>query len=111
MMSLFTGEGVQVALTAINSLAALMVLWTAICTLNFMTPRTRPGARVAYVLLGVGAGAMLLGPIYFENKPTVGGTVMATGVALLLIVERLHTRKLLTRYADRLGKPRRPWWG
>lgn len=111
MTSIFASIDAHTVLTGINSVAALMVLWTAICTLNFMTPRTPPGSRVAYVLLGVGAGAMLLGPVYFEHKPTVGGTVVATGVALLLIVERLYTRKLLARYADRQGQPRRPWWG
>lgn len=111
-MTFLTIDGpAEALLTIINAAAALLVLWTSICTLNFMTPRTPPGSRLAYIFLGVGAAAMLLGPVYFEHKPTVGGTVMATGVALLLIVERLYTRKLLARYADRQGQPRRPWWG
>lgn len=110
-MTFFLQDPAQTLLTLISTCMASIVLWTSICTLNYMTLRSSPGSRLAYIFLGVGAASMLLGPIYFEHKPTVGGTVMVTGVAVLLITERLYTRKLLTRYASRKGEPQRPWWG
>lgn len=104
-------DSVQAFFLAANVIFSTIVLWTCVCTLNYMTPSTPPVHRLAYVLLGVGAASMLLGPLYFEFKPTVGGTVLAAGTALLLITERLYTRKLRERYARKLGQPRRPWWG
>lgn len=110
-MTFLFDDTAQTLLVGINAIMATIVLWTSLCTLNFMTPGTPPGSRIAYILLGVGAASMLLGPLYLEHKPTVGGTVTAAGVALLLITERLYTRKLLARYSRRTGQPPRPWWG
>lgn len=103
-------DSAQFMILGVSALSALIVLWSCICTLNYMTPKTSPIQRISYVLLGVGAASMLLGPLYFDHKPTLGGTILALGVAVLLVTERLYTRKLRDRYAQKMGQPRRPWW-
>lgn len=111
MASVLFGFDTQIVLTTVSCLSASLVLWASICTINYMTATTPLPNRVAHILLGVGAAAMLLGPLYFDNKPTPGGAILTTGVALLLVTERLYTRKLRHRYCKKLGLPRRPWWG
>ncbi len=101
----------QTVLTASTILPAIVILWTCICTLNYMTPRTAPASRLSYLLMGVGAAALLLGPAYFDHVPSLGGAVLTSGTAILLITERLYSRKVRERYARKLGQPRRPWWG
>lgn len=110
-MSVLFGFDTQIILTAVSFLSASLILWASICTLNFMTASTPWPHRISHILLGVGAAAMLLGPLYFDNKPTLGGALLSAGVALLLITERLYTRKLQQRYTHKLGLPKRPWWG
>lgn len=104
-------ETLQALMLAANGIFSLVVLWTCVCTLNYMTPSTPALHRLAFIFLGVGAASMLLGPLYFTHKPTPGGTILAGGVALLLVTERLYTRRLRDRYSRKLGLPRRPWWG
>lgn len=93
----------------LNTIAGLVVIWTALCTLNYMSPATRWFSRIAYVLIGAGAAAMLLAPFYFKQALNGGSVILLCGVAVLLVSERFYTRKLEARYARRAGVPKRHW--
>lgn len=100
----------ETALLVVNTITALTVLWTVLCTLNFMSAQSFWLTRVAYVLIGVGAGAMLIGPMYWNHEPTVGAVALLTGVTVALVTERLYKRKLADRYASKLGVKNRRWY-
>lgn len=94
---------------ALNTVAGLVVIWTALCTLNFMSPSTRWFSRVAYVLIGAGAAAMLLAPFYFKQALNGGSVILLCGVAVLLVSERFYTRRLAARYGQQAGLQKRHW--
>jgi uncharacterized membrane protein YfcA len=81
-------ETVQICL---NSTAALVVLWSSVCALSHMTRHTRFDIRIAYILMGVGALAVLLAPGYLGRMPEPGMMLLAWGAALLCIAN--HRRR------------------
>lgn len=84
-------------LTGVNTLAGAVVVWSAICATNHMSLSTPWAVRVAYILLGVGAGAVVLAPGYLNRAPTVAELLLVSGMALLAIGDRRrrHSRRLV----------------
>lgn len=66
-----------------SSAWALVALWSSICALNVMTRATPVTARLAYILLGVGAGAVLLAPAYLGRTPSAAELLLVTGLSAL----------------------------
>lgn len=85
-----------VAAVVLNSLAAIVALWSSICATNHMSRKTPLVIRVAFILIGVGAAAALLSPGYLGRTPTNAELLLVTGVALLAVTDRRRrfSRKL-----------------
>lgn len=83
-------------LTGLNTVAGLGVLWSAICATNRMSLATPWVIRLAYILVGVGAGAVVLAPGYLNRVPTVAELLLVSGMALLTLADRRrrHSRRL-----------------
>ncbi len=83
-------------LTGLNTVAGLVVLWSAICATNHMSLSTPWVIRLAYILVGVGAGAVVLAPGYLNRAPTVAELLLVSGMALLALTDRRrrHSRRL-----------------
>jgi hypothetical protein len=77
----------------LNSAAALVVLWSSVCALSHMNRHTRFDIRIAYILMGVGALAVLLAPGYLERMPDPGMMLLAWGAALLCIANRRRRQR------------------
>ncbi|GEM_PF-2501937 len=79
-----------------NSVAAIVALWSSICATNHMSRKTPLLIRVAFILIGVGAAAALLSPGYLGRTPTNAELLLVTGVALLAVTDRRRrfSRKL-----------------
>lgn len=73
-----------------NSMAAVTVIWSSICAANQMTRRTGLLVRLAYILLGVGAAALLFAPVYFTRLPTVSEMLLISGVATFSMANKYH---------------------
>lgn len=71
-----------------SSAWALVALWSAICALNAMSRATSNLVRLAYVLLGVGACAVLLAPGYLNRAPSWAELFLVSGVAALALFDR-----------------------
>lgn len=71
-----------------SSAWALVALWSSICALNVMTRATPVIARLAYILLGVGACAVLLAPGYLNRAPSWAELFLVSGVAALALFDR-----------------------
>lgn len=83
-------------LISLNTLTGMAVVWSAICTTNRMTRTTPWTIRLAYILVGVGAGAVVLAPGYLDRAPTVAELLLISGMALLAVSDRRrhHSRRL-----------------
>jgi len=68
------------ALFVINLLASLAMLAHAMCVLNRMTYKSNHFYRVFYVVLGVGALAVLAGPLYGYTNPQIGEVILNVGM-------------------------------
>jgi hypothetical protein len=98
-------------LTILGSLAAAVILFSVICRVNLMTPGTPGIQRLAYVMMGVGAASLLLSPWFFDYRPTVSSTVLECGIAVLMVADQLHGRKIRQRYGtDRRASSKHRWW-
>jgi len=75
-------------LIAVNSVFALIVLWSSLCATDRMSPCTPWPIRVSFILTGVGAAAALLAPGYLGRAPSDGELLLIAGVALLALVDR-----------------------
>lgn len=97
---------IETLMTAMNTVASTIVLWSAICATNHMCRQTTFLVRAAYIMLGVGAAAVLLAPGYLGRPPTWAELLLICGLALLSIGDRRrrHTRKL-QRAARHTHKP------
>lgn len=78
-----------------NSVAAIMVIWGSMCSLNGMRMTSSMLLRVAHVCLGVGAAAVLLAPHYLGREPSAAEMLMLHGTAVLSF--RLSFRRPLKR--------------
>lgn len=78
-----------------SSTLAVVSLWSAICALNAMSRATSNLIRAAYILLGVGACAVLLAPGYLNRAPSGAELLLVSGVAALALFDR--RRSHLTR--------------
>lgn len=80
----------------LNTLAALVALWSSICATNHMRRVTPVAIRVAFILIGVGAAASLLAPGYLGRPPTNAELLLVTGIATLAVADRRrrHSRRL-----------------
>ena len=85
-----TLESIQIF---INSIAAIMVLWSSICALTHMSWHTRLDIRLAYILLGVGSAAVLIAPGYLGSTPSASEMLLVYGAALLCMANRRRKRK------------------
>lgn len=98
-------------LSMLGSLSAVVILFSVICRINLMTPGTPGLQRTAYVLIGVGAASLLLSPWFYEHQPTVSGTVLECGIAVLMAADQIHGRKVRRRYGkNRREASRHRWW-
>ncbi len=77
----------------INSIACLAVLWSVICATNNMSRRTSLPMRFAFILLGIGALASLLSPVYLNRPPTAAEAALCMGVAVLSAFDRRRARQ------------------
>lgn len=84
-------------LIALNTIAALWVIWSSICAANFMSLKTPFLVRCAYLLLGVGAAAALLAPGYLHRAPTFAELLLVLGLALLSMADRRRPMYLVQR--------------
>lgn len=84
----------------LNTAAGMVVLWSAICAANHMSLATPWAIRLAHILVGVGAGAVVLAPGYLNRAPTAAELLLVSGMALLTLADRWrrHSRRL-TRHA------------
>ena len=85
-------------LVCLNTLAGMVVIWSAICATNRMSLATPWVIRLAYILVGVGAGARVLAPGYLNQVPTVAELLLVSGMALLALADRRR------RYSRRLTR-------
>lgn len=97
-------------LSLLGSTAALVILFSVICRINLMTPGTPGLQRIAYVLMGVGAASLLLSPWFFAHRPTVSGTLLECGIAVLMVADQLHGRKVRQRYGTDRRASKHRWW-
>lgn len=83
-------------LVCLNTVTGMVVLWSAICATNRMSLATPWAIRLAYILVGVGAGAVVLAPGYLNRAPTVAELLLISGMALLALTDRRrrHSRRL-----------------
>lgn len=88
-------------LISLNTLTGMAVVWSAICAANHMSGSTPWVIRVAYILVGVGAGAVVLAPGYLDRAPTVAELLLISGMALLAVADRRR------RYSRRLSRERK----
>ena len=78
----------------ISHLAALVVVWSAVCALNIMSKNTAPQTRLSYVLQGVGEFAVLLAPGWAGREPTFAELALVIALAVTAVADR---RRRLTR--------------
>jgi len=71
-----------------SSTLAVISLWSAICALNAMSRATSNLVRLAYILLGVGACAVLLAPGYLNRAPSGAELFLVSGMAALALFDR-----------------------
>lgn len=69
----------------LNLLAGAILLGHALCVLNRMTRRSNHLYRLFYVLLGVGAVAVLSGPLYGYTEPPPGEVLLNVGMTGVLM--------------------------
>lgn len=89
-----------------NLSAGLVVIWIALCSLNIMTATTPWTIRMSYVFIGVGAASMVLAPLYWSYRPSIGAFILLSGVAVLLVNERIYRNRMVLRYTARLRSKR-----
>lgn len=82
---------------SMNTLLSGTVVWTALCSINHMTPKTRFPIRMGYLLMGVGAFAAMLSPLYFDRHPTVTEISLMAAIAFIRLAD--HRRR---RFSDQL---------
>lgn len=70
-------------LLAINSVAAIIVIWGSVCSLNRMCCSSSMLLRVAHICMAVGAAAVLLAPHYLGRGPSAAELLMLYGAAVL----------------------------
>lgn len=86
-----------IAAIVLNSISATTVLWTSLCAINRMSRSTYCVIRAAYILISVGAAAVLMAPGYLGRAPTQAELLMICGMALLTLADRRKSfsRRLL----------------
>lgn len=72
----------------LNTACSLIVLWSAICTVNLMTPKTNWLIRVGHLLIGLGAVCALFAPAYLSRQPTAGEVAILAGMSILCLRDR-----------------------
>lgn len=77
----------------VNSLSALVVIWSSLCATNRMSGDTPWPIRLSFILVGVGAAAALLAPGYLGRAPSDGELLLIAGLALLALVDRREARQ------------------
>lgn len=70
----------------LNLLSGVILLCHALCVLNRMSWRSNHFYRLFYVLLGVGALAVLAGPIYGYTQPPPGEVLLNFGMTGIVLV-------------------------
>jgi len=72
-------------LMIINMAAAGLLLVHAACALNHMDRRSSHLQRVAYLVLAVGAAAVLVGPLYGYRVPAAAEVATNVGALAVLL--------------------------
>lgn len=73
----------------LNLLAGAILLGHTLCVLNRMTRRSNHLYRLFCVLLGVGAVAVLTGPLYGYTEPQPGEVLLNVGMAGVVVTSWL----------------------
>ncbi|WDZ97999.1 hypothetical protein Herbaro_09520 [Herbaspirillum sp. WKF16] len=71
-------------LLVINLLASVLLLAHCLFRINKMDRSSNHAVRVFYILLGVGAAGVLLGPLYAYTRPQPAEVISNIGAAGLL---------------------------
>lgn len=71
----------------LNWLAGTILLAHSLCVLNRMHRRSNHFYRLFYVLLGVGAIAVLTGPLYGYRQPPLGEVLLNVGMTGVIMVD------------------------
>jgi len=72
-------------LLILNLLAGASLLCHALCVLNRMDRHSNHLYRLFYSLLGVGAIAVLAGPLYGYTQPQTGEVLLNVGMAGIVV--------------------------
>ncbi|PKV42739.1 hypothetical protein CLU92_5478 [Janthinobacterium sp. 61] len=74
------------SMLTLNWLAGIVLLAHSLCVLNRMHRRSNHLYRLFYVLLGVGAVAVLTGPLYGYTQPPTGEVLLNAGMAGVVMI-------------------------
>ena len=77
------------SMLTLNWLAGIVLLAHSLCVLNRMHRRSNHLNRLFYVLLGVGAVAVLTGPLYGYTEPPPGEVLLNVGMAGVVVTSWL----------------------
>ncbi len=69
------------ALSVLQTIAAIYVLWHAVCAINAMSPRTHHGIRIGVTMIAVGA-FFEAAQILWGHVPDIPELLMLAGVAV-----------------------------
>lgn len=70
-----------------NGVMSSVIVWSTVCTLNAMDRRTGFWRRLAYVMMGTGALASVLAPLYLQRPPTATELLLVTAVSILRVLD------------------------
>jgi len=77
----------------LSTALALVILLSTICVINHMDRKTPFLRRLAFVLLGTGAAAMMVAPAYLQRPPSLSEILLLLALALLSFTERKATQR------------------
>ena len=70
----------------LNLLAGAILLCHSLCVLNRMNRHSNHLYRLFYVLMGVGALAVLAGPLYGYTQPAPGEALLKVGMTGVVVI-------------------------
>lgn len=77
--------------TAINIVAAVIILVRSLIVLNEMGRNTRPPIRMGYILLSIGAFVSLIDPIFHPSHTGWPEVAINCGIACIILANRRKT--------------------
>lgn len=87
----------------LNLILSLTILWTTLCALNGMSRETGFLRRLAFILLGTGAFASVLAPLYLQRPPSATELLLVTAVAALRITDMMKVHSTRQTIQVNLG--------